>query len=202
MTSAPPRVYLAGPDVFFPNAKTRSREKRKICAANGLCGISPLDAKVQRTGIKPIEHGFRIYRANVGLIETCAAVIADISPFRGPGADPGTSFEMGYARGRGLPIFAYTTVSDLYEARLAAAFGPLARRRDQRLYDRNGIAVEEFGMVDNLMLHAACIDSGFNHPARPGAGKPSRSFLDAVRYAAAYFARRNKDLAAVLAAPP
>ena len=37
------RVYLAGPDVFLPNAAEIGRRKREICAQYGFEGVFPLD---------------------------------------------------------------------------------------------------------------------------------------------------------------
>ena len=37
------RVYLAGPDVFVPDAAGRAAALKSICARHGLIGVSPLD---------------------------------------------------------------------------------------------------------------------------------------------------------------
>ena len=37
------RVYLAGPDVFLPDASAWLERKKAICAGVGLIGVSPLD---------------------------------------------------------------------------------------------------------------------------------------------------------------
>ncbi|MBE7942197.1 nucleoside 2-deoxyribosyltransferase, partial [Ramlibacter aquaticus] len=38
-----PRVYLAGPDVFRPDAEAFGRALAQACAALGLQGVFPLD---------------------------------------------------------------------------------------------------------------------------------------------------------------
>ena len=38
-----PKVYLAGPDVFFPDAREVFTWKKEICWNAGLEGMSPLD---------------------------------------------------------------------------------------------------------------------------------------------------------------
>ena len=37
------RVYLAGPDVFHPDAVTLGQRKKELCAQFGLVGVFPLD---------------------------------------------------------------------------------------------------------------------------------------------------------------
>ena len=44
------RVYLAGPDVFLPDAAAWLERKKAICAGVGLTGVSPLDALRGRAG--------------------------------------------------------------------------------------------------------------------------------------------------------
>ena len=37
------KIYLAGPDVFLPDAVDIGRRKADICARHGLTGLYPLD---------------------------------------------------------------------------------------------------------------------------------------------------------------
>ena len=37
------KIYLAGPDVFLPDAVEIGRRKSAICARHGLSGLYPLD---------------------------------------------------------------------------------------------------------------------------------------------------------------
>jgi nucleoside 2-deoxyribosyltransferase len=71
----------------------------------------------------------------------CVAGLANLTPFRGPSADVGTAFEMGYLFGRGFPVFGYTSHVDDYAARV----------RGQEPGDGEQM-VEAFGLADNLML--------------------------------------------------
>ena len=45
----PPRVYLAGPEIFFPReeALRLAAEKKAICSDLGLEGVFPFDLEVQ-----------------------------------------------------------------------------------------------------------------------------------------------------------
>ena len=43
------KIYLAGPDVFLPDAVEIGRQKAAICAAHGLTGVYPLDNAIDLT---------------------------------------------------------------------------------------------------------------------------------------------------------
>src|SRR3954471_17847562 len=43
---APPRVYLAGPDVFLRDPLTAAAAKKQLCASYGFVGVFPLDAEL------------------------------------------------------------------------------------------------------------------------------------------------------------
>jgi nucleoside 2-deoxyribosyltransferase len=136
------RVYLAGPDVFFPNVWEHAHELKMVCNEFGLQGVFPLDAKIQtEKEDEPRDLGTRIFLANTELIDSCGAMIANISPFRGPSADVGTAFEIGYAYHAGKKIIAYTNNSSFYHERVA---------KDEYL-------IENFEMIDNLMIHCGVV---------------------------------------------
>jgi nucleoside 2-deoxyribosyltransferase len=77
------RLYLAGPDVFLPDAAAVGRAKQAACARHGLAGVFPLDG--ERPGEAPSgpEAGFAIAAANEAKMLSCDAIIANLSPFRG-----------------------------------------------------------------------------------------------------------------------
>lgn len=99
-----PRVYLAGPGVFRKDATAFGEMLKQKCARAGLVGCFPLDNEI--AGGSPRQQAERIYRANVDLISGAKAIIADISPFRGPHMDQGTAWELGYGIAKGLPVYA------------------------------------------------------------------------------------------------
>ena len=41
------KIYLAGPDVFLPDAVDIGRRKAEICARHGVTGLYPLDNAVE-----------------------------------------------------------------------------------------------------------------------------------------------------------
>ena len=158
-------VYLAGPDVFLPNAKMIGAAKVSLCAEFGFEGLFPLDAELSLEGET---HPSRaIYRANIELLNRSTAVIANLTPFRGVSADVGTVFEMAYALAKGLPVFAYSNVATPFSERVVAAFG-LTGRNDflGRPIAGDGVAVEGFTQqptqFDNLMLVDSLRDQGWD----------------------------------------
>jgi nucleoside 2-deoxyribosyltransferase len=118
---------------------------KALCTAHGVTGLFPTDAE------RPTEGGVTLARAiylgNVALIDRSDAVVADISPFRGAGMDPGTAWEIGYAIARGLPVFAYSHDRRPYADRVGpTGHGPRGP------VDTNGLLIEDFGLVENLMI--------------------------------------------------
>jgi nucleoside 2-deoxyribosyltransferase len=150
---APQRVYLAGPEVFLRNAKEVGQKKKALCKNYGFEGVFPLDNKVEVKGKSPREIGLCISGVNEDLIKTCDLVIANLTPFRGPSADVGTAYEMGFAHALGKKVFAYSNVAALFTERTIKAFSGQANRGDDgKLRDTNGMFIEEMDLTDNLML--------------------------------------------------
>lgn len=142
------KIYLAGPDVFLPNAMHMGQAKAAICAQMGLEALYPLDADLEidwETAPKP-SQAQAIFQSNLALMDRADAVLANLTPFRGPSADAGTVWEIGYAFGRGLPVFGYSNCADPFAQRTRAF---LAAAQD-------GLSVEDFALPsDNLMIHFA-----------------------------------------------
>lgn len=150
---APQRIYLAGPEVFLLNAKEVGEEKKALCKKYGFEGVFPIDVEVKAEGRSPREFGLCISSVNEDLIKGCEVVIANLTPFRGPSADVGTVYELGYAHALGKLVLAYTNVSeDFTERTVKALGGRVVRGGDGLLRDELGMFVEENGLVDNLMV--------------------------------------------------
>jgi nucleoside 2-deoxyribosyltransferase len=153
------RVYLAGPEVFLRHAKEIGEQKKALCRKYGFVGVFPLDAVVNAGGKCPREVGLCISEVNEGLIRTCEIVVANITPFRGPSADIGTAFEMGFAHGLGKKVFAYTNSAKAFTERTVEALdGKVKRSVDGKLWDAQGMFIEEVGLSDNLMIDG-CINA-------------------------------------------
>ncbi len=56
------KVYLAGPDVFLPDAVEIGRQKAAICARYGLIGLYPLDNTVDLSTAMPRSPSSRATR--------------------------------------------------------------------------------------------------------------------------------------------
>ena len=136
-----PRVYLAGPDVFFENPVAIGQRLKAVCQAHGLEGVFPLDAAPAPRALKPQGVARHIFDGNCKLIQSCDGVLANLQPFRGPSADCGTVWEVGYAHGLGKPCVGYTSDPRPYATR--------AQGLDEHM-------VESFALFDNLMVACSC----------------------------------------------
>lgn len=137
------KAYLAGPEVFLPDALAIGARKKAICREHGFEGLYPIDDSAPGEGP---EAARRIFEANMALIRSADLVIANLTPFRSPSADVGTAFEVGAGVALGKPVFAYSNDSRPFAVRVTP----------------DGMLVEDFGGFDNLMLTQAV--SGFVSP--------------------------------------
>lgn len=144
------KVYLAGPAVFYNDPIAESQRLKGICADFGLKGIFPFDAELDLTDMSKHEAANAIYLANIELIKSADAVIADMQPFRGPGMDGGTAFEMGFARALGKTVIGYGS-SDTYLERCRSYYQGLEHLGENEV-DPKGLTVEDFDLKDNLMM--------------------------------------------------
>ena len=141
------RMYLAGPDVFLPDAVDIGRRKVALCARHGLIGLYPLENAVDRTAN---DASLQIFRGNEAMMIEADAIIANLTPFRGPGADAGTVYELGFMAGRGKLCLGYSNDPSSYADRVREF--TKVNSRDGRLVDASGLTVEDFGLTDNLMM--------------------------------------------------
>jgi nucleoside 2-deoxyribosyltransferase len=157
MTKPRPRVYLAGPEVFLPEARAIGAEKCRLAEEVGLEGAFPLDAQLDLAALPPAEQARRISQANEALMRSCDAIVANLTPFRGVSMDSGTAFEVGFMQALGRPLSGYTNVTADYaeRARLFQARGPLTLDSD-----RPDLEIEDFGLAENLMIEVAIASSG------------------------------------------
>lgn len=151
------RVYLAGPEVFHPDAVALGAVKKALCRDFGLTGLYPLDDDLSpgTTGLSAA-----IYRSCLGMIDRAACGIFNVTPFRGPSADVGTIFELGLFVARGKPVFAYTNVAHDLIGRLHEHPGLTWHASTATWRDSRGMAAEDFGNADNLMIDEALAAQG------------------------------------------
>src|SRR5215470_12322157 len=151
------RIYLAGPEVFLPNARAVGVEKCRLAAEAGLEGAFPLDAQLEIAHLPPAEQARAISLANEGLMRSCDGIVANLTPFRGVSMDSGTAFEVGFMQALGRPMAGYTNVSAGYaeRARTYRTRGPASMD-----CDRADLEIEDFGLAENLMIEVAILSSG------------------------------------------
>jgi nucleoside 2-deoxyribosyltransferase len=147
------KVYLGGPDVFLADPDRVGRIKQEICREYGFEGLYPLDND-EDVGADPA----RIFHANCQLLRQADLGLFNLTPFRGPSADAGTVFELGFLFASGKPVCGYSADESTYRARVEAS-GGLAEKNG-RPWDADGYAVEDFEVADNLMIVRAIEDSG------------------------------------------
>lgn len=125
------KIYIAGFDVFAPDAIERGEKMKKLCREYGFVGFYPFDNEA--------DTAKEIFAGNCKLIDDADIIIANLNCFRGKEPDSGTSFEVGYAFAKGKKIYGY-----LEDAR--------TMRQKYGDRDENGFGIEDFDYPLNLML--------------------------------------------------
>lgn len=123
------RVYLAGPDVFRSDALEHGQRLKAICRAYQLHGLLPLDNDLA-DGRRKSEFARCIFKANLDMIAAADALICNMTPFRGPGMDGGTAFEMGYGYALEKLVVGYTDDPRDYRTRVTATESSLPALSD------------------------------------------------------------------------
>ncbi|GAB3120779.1 nucleoside 2-deoxyribosyltransferase [Glaciibacter psychrotolerans] len=147
-----PRIYLAGFDVFYPDAHERALTMKAMCQALGLEGVFPADVEIDPTGLTDAEFATAIFTRDVQLIDDCDIVAANLNAFRGVEPDSGTCFEMGYGYARGKALYAYTAGPSTIVERVRAFAGEVRTNAQGIPVDDDGLHIENFGSPVNLML--------------------------------------------------
>lgn len=175
----PIKAYMAGPDVFLPNAQQKADEIRALCKRHGVESLIPADNNESGddAGMQLEEAvSLRIFRKNVALIDRADVVFANLEPFRGPSADVGTVWEMGYAFAQRKKIFAYSSMASHYLTRVS----PKSVVQGEDWVDQQGMLIENFGLFDNLMIHHS-LDGIYPDLQTLLSSDVVQSHLDAVR---------------------
>ena len=176
-------AYLAGPDVFLPNAVAHAAAKVEICRRFGLRGLPPLNEDAG-TAAAELEVWQAIYEKDVAMMERSDLIIANLTPFAGASADAGTLVEVGWFLGKSKPIFGYSNTPENFESRMRRQLGA----------KHEGLVIEGFHLPDNLMIVGA-VHSGGYPLFVPTDGKTRGLdaldvFETCVEAAARYFAKR------------
>lgn len=139
-------LYLAGFDVFRPDAREQGLALQGLCRLHGFVGHYPTDPNPppELNGTALAQW---ILQSNLAAIRQADAVVANLNPFRGVEPDSGTVFEVGYAHALGKPVWAYVDDDRPLLQRV-----PHTPGCDARAFDAQGFQVEDFGLPLNLML--------------------------------------------------
>jgi nucleoside 2-deoxyribosyltransferase len=176
-------AYLAGPDVFLPDAVAHAATKVEICRRLGLRGLPPLNEDAGTIAVE-LELWQAIYQKDLAMMESSDLIIANLTPFAGASADAGTLIEVGWFLGKGKPIFGYSNTPESFESRMRRQLGA----------DHAGLGIEGFHLPDNLMIIGAVQSGGY--PVFVPADGRARGldaldvFETCVAAAAQYFAGR------------
>jgi len=149
------KIYLAGPDVFRPNALEFFDSLKEVVKSYGYIPLPPLDNSIDfKEGEFHTQQGAdKIFKANIDLINKADVIIANLISFRGVCIDDGTAFEIGYGFAMGKVIYGYT------EDYLI----PLNEKTEKYFVNNpsgNFSVVENFGYCSNLMICSSIKSSG------------------------------------------
>lgn len=167
-----PTVYLAGPEVFFAEELRIHIDgsKKALLAEFGFEGLAPFDNALDLE--KSENPAQLIYDANQALMDRATALIANLTPFRGPSADAGTIYELGYMLAKGKPSVGFSVCGVPYNKRVDT----------EAEVDLNGTSIEPFGLCDNLMLDCGLVRNGGTlvqgDRAYPATGFAPEDFFD------------------------
>ncbi|MGO9471913.1 MAG: nucleoside 2-deoxyribosyltransferase, partial [Rhodomicrobium sp.] len=149
-----PYVYLAGPDVFYPDAILRGAKMKAALAARGMAGLFPLDEELHRGDYRNgAELALAIAEACEAQMRKADIGIFNIEPWRGPEADDGTAYELGFMAALGKPVVLYTGDPRPFAERVAADIYRREVYQDGHFTrgKRDGMTIEAFdGFADNL----------------------------------------------------
>lgn len=180
-------AYLAGPDVFFPNAVQIGEKKKDFLSKLGIKGHFPLDNIIPSEVFShPKLAAKMIADANEKIMDDICSgnnfgiIFVNMKPFHGPSMDCGTAFETGcmsaLSKQKSVLIIGYTSDERLFEERVIQDI-----YKDSGIiqvggikYGPDGNMIEEFGLADNLMITSAIERTG---------GKIFTTFEEAALYA-------------------
>ena len=140
------RIYLAGFDVFRPDAVAYRKSLKQVCLKYGFEGMYPMDTACPGD-LPPQRAAQWIYENNLTLIRKADLLVANLNNFRGWEPDSGTCFEIGFATALNIPTWAYLSTSQSLVEQV-----PHARSVAGDCFCGDGYLVEDFGLSRNLML--------------------------------------------------
>ncbi len=166
-------AYLAGPDVFYPNAVAIGQAKKSRLAELGITGHYPFDNVLPDELFKNPQKAARtIADMNEQQMDFCCKpehigiIFVNMNPFHGPSLDCGTAFEMGYmsalSKKGNVIIMGYSAEQRNFEERVIQDIynGEGITHKNGLTYGSDGNLIESFGGADNLMIVSAIERTG------------------------------------------
>ncbi|MGE3535834.1 MAG: nucleoside 2-deoxyribosyltransferase [Candidatus Tectimicrobiota bacterium] len=186
--SSLPRLYLAGPEVFRPDAVLYAAQQRALCAQYGFHGLHPLDngpaagayavealqalyaaLALYRTDVgtrlralptEAMRCAMRIYLGNLRYLRQCEIIVANCNAFRGALVDDGTAYELGVGNALGKPTYGYMAAAVPERQKILQRY-PCTLQPDGVPIDQDGyLVLDDFGTAVNLMLECGMLLGG------------------------------------------
>jgi|GEM_PF-204717 len=183
-----PTLYLAGPEVFLPNARDYAAQQRALCEHYGFRPLHPLDngaidgpqsvetlarlydtVQLYRQSPLPaltalpsaaMRCAMHIYLGNIAYLRACDIVVANCNAFRGALIDDGTAYELGLANGLGKPTYGYIDATIPAVQNVVQRY-PCTLQPDGIPIDQDGyLVIDDFGTAINLMLECGMLLGG------------------------------------------
>jgi nucleoside 2-deoxyribosyltransferase len=199
-------VYFADNARLWPDAdaaKYRAHVE-DFCVARGIQCIWPsehylLPDELQANERADADLPRLLPLAPLVHLRKAVAVIADVSPLRGPHLNPVVAFEIGAAVASGLPVFGWSdaVVHQRGKTAIQSSFVPLIDRLPgdvtegpgANTYDSHGFKIENFGLIEDAIIVG-------------NLKSLSMSLKEAIRVCADYFARPRPEPEATKKACP
>jgi nucleoside 2-deoxyribosyltransferase len=148
------KIYLAGPDVFYPNSREISKELTIKCDKMGFQGMYPIDGLLELDGLSKEEAGVAICQKNMELIKESDIVIVNLDPHESKyQPDSGSVFEVGVAIALGKKVFVYMNDTRSYLDKHDKDT-LIKRQKEGREYyvDVDELEIEDYDSPLNVML--------------------------------------------------
>lgn len=155
----PFKLYLAGPEVFLPNAVAYAKWQLELCKQYGFIGLHPMDNNID-LGDKDMSTALRIYHGDIGQIRQCDIIVANCNSFRGALIDDGTAYELGYGNALGKISYGYIDKLIPWKERILSRY--VCVRTDSGMFaDKEGyLLVDDFSTSINLMMQCGMLARG------------------------------------------
>lgn len=154
------KLYLAGPEVFLPNAVEHAEKQRRLCVKYGFIPLHPMDNNLD-LGNRDIHTAMVIYRGDVNQVRECDIVVANCNPFRGVCMDDGTAYELGFGNALGKVSYGYVTKLERLVDRTIRDYPTECTIHGSMVIDKDGYAVtDDFSTSINLMMQCGMLAGG------------------------------------------